>query len=157
MRYRDLPESAKISNRDAKYHRKWHHLGNDLKQYRKRKKLTLNVLSESTGLSISYISDIENGRTNPSLKTCQRFCDFYGQSLAWLFINVRIEYDQNDGLSPVPEEQPAGHFSYPGCGKHYRQTRGVCKNCEECEDCCMCDDSCYISPAKMINRIIKAG
>ena len=96
MRYRDLPESAKIANRASKERRNWHHLGDDLKKLRRRKKLTLNDLSESTGLSLSYISDIENGRTNPSLKTCQRFCDMYGQSLAWLFLNVRVEYDQDE-------------------------------------------------------------
>lgn len=42
-------------------------LGTKLKTLRNGCGLTLKQLSEKTGLSISFISDIENGRRNPNL------------------------------------------------------------------------------------------
>lgn len=43
-------------------------IGIKLKQLRTDKGLTLKQLAEITKLSISFISDIENGRRNPSLE-----------------------------------------------------------------------------------------
>jgi len=40
-----------------------------LKQMRKENNLTLKELSNKSGVSISFISDIENGRRNPSIET----------------------------------------------------------------------------------------
>ncbi len=42
-------------------------VGDKLRALRKQNKLTLKELSEKTNLSISFISDIENKRRNPSI------------------------------------------------------------------------------------------
>lgn len=42
-------------------------VGDKLRSLRKQNKLTLKELSEKTNLSISFISDIENKRRNPSI------------------------------------------------------------------------------------------
>ena len=42
-----------------------------LKEVRATRNLTLKELAELTGLSVSYLSDIERGRTTPSLNTLQ--------------------------------------------------------------------------------------
>lgn len=42
-------------------------IGDKLKQLRKENKLTLKELHNKTGISISFISDIENKRRNPSI------------------------------------------------------------------------------------------
>lgn len=43
---------------------------NKLRYYRKKQKLTLKELSEKTGISVGYLSHLENGsRSNPSMKT----------------------------------------------------------------------------------------
>lgn len=42
-------------------------IGNKLKELRKQNKLTLKELSQKTNISISFISDIENKRRNPSI------------------------------------------------------------------------------------------
>lgn len=39
-----------------------------LRELRTKNKLTLKELSEKSGISISFISDIENGRRNPSIE-----------------------------------------------------------------------------------------
>ncbi|MFZ7120701.1 MAG: helix-turn-helix domain-containing protein [Eubacteriaceae bacterium] len=43
-------------------------IGIMLKKIRKSRSLTLKMLAEKSGLSISYISDIERNRANPSLE-----------------------------------------------------------------------------------------
>ena len=47
-------------------------LGSKLHNMRKARNLTLSNVSETTGLSLSFLSDIERGRTLPSLKTLAR-------------------------------------------------------------------------------------
>ncbi|WP_119072001.1 helix-turn-helix domain-containing protein [Aggregatilinea lenta] len=42
-----------------------------LKEVRMARDLTLKALAERSGLSISYLSDIERGRTTPSLSTLE--------------------------------------------------------------------------------------
>ena len=42
-------------------------IGSRIKATRRDKKLTLKELSEIAGISVSFLSDIENGRSNPSL------------------------------------------------------------------------------------------
>ena len=42
-----------------------------LKEIRTARDLTLKELANRTGLSVSYLSDIERGRTNPSLNTLE--------------------------------------------------------------------------------------
>lgn len=44
-------------------------IGRKLKKFRIKKKYTLRQLSELSGISVSFISDIENGRRNPSIDT----------------------------------------------------------------------------------------
>ena len=43
-------------------------LGERIKFLRKTRKITLKELSKNAGISISFLSDIENGRSNPSLE-----------------------------------------------------------------------------------------
>lgn len=61
-----------------------------LKVLRKRHGLKLREISELTGLSVSYISDIERGRTMPSVETCGKLAEVYGVSLSNLFRGVEI-------------------------------------------------------------------
>jgi len=53
------------------------HTAKAIRQHRKERKQTLQDISTATGLSVSYLSDIERGRTNPSLKTLQRLAAVY--------------------------------------------------------------------------------
>ena len=61
-----------------------------LKALRKQHGLKLREISKETGLSVSYISDIERGRTMPSLETCGKLAEVYGVSLSNLFRGVEI-------------------------------------------------------------------
>ena len=47
-------------------------IGDRIKALRKEHSLTLKDLSEKANISISFLSDIENGRSNPSLERLDR-------------------------------------------------------------------------------------
>jgi len=51
--------------------------GQTIKRERKGYGLTLKELSQRTGISIAYLSDIERGRTDPSLKTIRKLYRFF--------------------------------------------------------------------------------
>lgn len=59
-----------------------------IKELRKVHGWKLRDVSSRTGLSVGYLGDIEHGRTDPSLKTCQKICDCYLIELSDLFVNV---------------------------------------------------------------------
>lgn len=61
-----------------------------LKSLRKQHGLKLREVSKKTGLSISYISDLERGRQNPSLETCQKLATVYKIGLSEMFVDVKL-------------------------------------------------------------------
>lgn len=50
-------------------------LGNKLRKYRKKLKLTQEELAEQTGVDRRTISNLENGKANPSFTTLYRLLD----------------------------------------------------------------------------------
>ena len=50
-------------------------LGDKIKSERLNKSLKQKQLAERAGISISYMSDIERGRTNPSIQTLKKISD----------------------------------------------------------------------------------
>lgn len=63
-------------------------IGVRLRDFRMKADKTLKQISEETGLSVSFISDVERGRVDPSLKTLQKFAKVYDIHLSYLFIGV---------------------------------------------------------------------
>ena len=58
----------------------------ELRVLRSVHKIPLRVLAERTGLSISYLSDLEHGRTAPSLKTVEKIADAYNMDIDIVFV-----------------------------------------------------------------------
>jgi len=56
-------------------------LGAALRMQREETGLKLKEVSEKTGLSISYLSDIERGRTIPTVATLAKIVESYGYRL----------------------------------------------------------------------------
>lgn len=74
-------------------------LKDKLRELRTGRDLTLKNLAETTGLSVSYLSDIERGRTNPSLKTVGALADALDVSVQILLTGVEfIEETSHDDL-----------------------------------------------------------
>ena len=47
-------------------------IGTNIRRYRKAKNMTQKDLGRYIGISNTYLSDLEVGRTNPSIKTLKR-------------------------------------------------------------------------------------
>ena len=59
---------------------------NRMKQIRKKKGITLTDLSKKTGLSIGYLSHLENGsRKNPSIEIMDNISKNLGKSVSNVF------------------------------------------------------------------------
>lgn len=59
---------------------------NKLKRRRKELKITLSELSKKTGLSATYISNLENEqKTNPSKETMEKISAALGQTVSEVF------------------------------------------------------------------------
>jgi transcriptional regulator with XRE-family HTH domain len=66
--------------------------GEKLRMLRKSARdLTLVEVAEQTGLSVSFLSDLERGQTRPSLDTLEKLSKFYGVN-----INELIETIDSD-------------------------------------------------------------
>lgn len=56
-----------------------------LRGIRKCKRLTLLNVSEATGVSVSFLSDLERGKIRPSLNTLEKLAAFYGVPVGEMF------------------------------------------------------------------------
>lgn len=72
-------------------------IGREVRTQRKRQRLTVNELSEKTGISAGMLSKIENGATSPSLTTIQTLANALGVPLVSLFQG----YDEARGVTHV--------------------------------------------------------
>ena len=62
-------------------------LGGKIRAERHKRRLTLEALSERTGLSKSLISQVERGHTEPSITTLKKISAAFGFSVVKLFAN----------------------------------------------------------------------
>ena len=65
-------------------------LGLRLRMLRRRAGLTLEDVSSRAGISLSFLSDLERGRTLPSLETLEAIAEVYSLSVGEALVNVRI-------------------------------------------------------------------
>jgi transcriptional regulator with XRE-family HTH domain len=77
-------------------------LGEAIKKQRKRKGLKQFEVSERTGLSRNYISDIENGRYMPSVDALSRLAVCLGMDLN---IITMSEIQDESTLDSLPEKE----------------------------------------------------
>ncbi|SEE81723.1 cupin domain-containing protein [Ruania alba] len=60
-------------------------IGDRLRVLRRARSLTLRSLAERTGLSVALLSQIENGKTDPSVETLRKLAKVFESDLADLF------------------------------------------------------------------------
>ena len=77
-------------------------IGESIKNLRKEKKLKLKDLYEATGITVSFLSDIENGKKLPSLETLQKIAQA-------LHTPVHVFFREGTGFTPA---QPASNLSH---------------------------------------------
>ncbi|CUO90880.1 transcriptional regulator [Clostridium baratii] len=69
-----------------------------LKKLRKENKLTLKDLSKKSGISVSFISDIENMRRNPSIETLEALAIALNVSINTFFDNKPGELKKTSSI-----------------------------------------------------------
>ncbi|QXE19977.1 helix-turn-helix domain-containing protein [Clostridium sp. 001] len=67
-----------------------------LRELRNTNNLTLKELSKKSGISVSFISDIENGRRNPSIETLKSLANALGISA-----DEFLKTDNNSKEKPI--------------------------------------------------------
>lgn len=75
-------------------------LGDRIRELRKSKGETLKTISDGTMLSVSYLSDIERGRTNPSLQTLESLAAYFGITVTDLLYGVEFAGEKTDHALP---------------------------------------------------------
>lgn len=73
-------------------------LGERIQQLRKDRGWTLSDLATHTDLSVSYHSDIERDRTEPSLKTLVKLADAFDMKV----IEILYPVDLGEKREPLP-------------------------------------------------------
>jgi transcriptional regulator with XRE-family HTH domain len=75
-------------------------LGDRIRELRKKKGETLKVTSEGAELSVSYLSDIERGRTNPSLQTLEALANHFSITVTDLLSGVEFAGTKTENALP---------------------------------------------------------
>ena len=83
-----------------------------VRELRTGQNLTLKNLAEATGLSVSYLSDVERGRTNPSLKTVDLLADALGVSVNSLLTGVEFVEETSEADLPAGLRQLVNDAEY---------------------------------------------
>lgn len=71
-------------------------IGAILWQLRKQQNYSLRALAQATGLSHSFICDVEHGRSNPSIETLQVLAQALGVTPDIFFNKMVAKYDHNN-------------------------------------------------------------
>ena len=90
-------------------------IGEKLKFLRNKKDYTLKQLSQITGVSISFISDIENGRRIPGLEYLDKLAVGLGVSSATLIADSNIDIPnklESNGFDSLTDEESDEISSY---------------------------------------------
>lgn len=75
-------------------------LGQRIRELRSVKGETLKETSTGTNLSVSYLSDIERGRTSPSLQTLETIAGHFDISITDLLAGVAFAGELTDNALP---------------------------------------------------------
>ncbi len=68
-------------------------IGRRLQDSRKAQNLTQEVLAERVGITVVYLSKVENGRVRPTLELLDSMCDALGITLSSLLTGVQTQED----------------------------------------------------------------
>ena len=71
-----------------------------LRELRSERGLRLKDVAQTAGISVPYLSDLERGRTNPSLETLQTLAGAYDITVHDLLESVEFYGSSTDGALP---------------------------------------------------------
>jgi transcriptional regulator with XRE-family HTH domain len=86
-------------------------VGREIRQLRKARDTTITELSAATGLSPGYLSQVERGKSNPSVKALHSISRALGVTISWFFPPAN---EDDDGLHDIvvrAENRRTLHFA----------------------------------------------
>jgi len=95
----------------TEHYKEW--IPKTIKAFRLTNDMTLSDLSVKTGLSVSYLSDLERGRTVPPLDTLDKILMAFGTTLS---LGVQKDYTPTGYMcaKPTTGRVPASVLGLPG-------------------------------------------
>ncbi|MEI4770254.1 XRE family transcriptional regulator [Psychrobacillus sp. FJAT-51614] len=84
-------------------------IGTILKTIRKERKLTLKVLARQTGVSISFLSQVERGRSSVTLESLKKIADA-------LKVNPTVFFPENEKEKELEEIRQQFYYKDLSCG-----------------------------------------
>ena len=66
-------------------------IGGRIKTCRLQNKLTQESLAEICGITVEYLSKIENGKAKPTIDTLGNICDALGSDMSYLFSGSLVD------------------------------------------------------------------
>ena len=106
-------------------------LGERIKSLRQYKKITLREFSKKIGISISFLSDIENSRSKPSLERLKDIAEGLGVAVSYLLGEEEETVESNN------------FYAFTSTENKYRDINGVK------------EDSIYISKKDLPSKALK--
>ncbi len=88
-------------------------LGQNIRSARKKAKVSLQVLSSGTGLSTSFLSQLERGKVNVSVDNLRKVASFLGMEMVQFF-----EVDQGNRLGTVTRKGQGAALDVEGSFAH---------------------------------------
>lgn len=82
-------------------------IGERIKTIRENKGLKQIELAEMAGISNSYLSDIEKGRTTPSIRTLTRLAEALGVEVGYIFLKSNYVITESIAAYDVKTENTA--------------------------------------------------
>ncbi|WP_261133983.1 helix-turn-helix domain-containing protein [Bacillus sp. Marseille-Q3570] len=86
-------------------------IGKQIKSLRKTRELTLKELAERTGVSISFLSQVERGKSSVTLESLKKISDA-------LEVNPSIFFSENRAREESGMEHESFHYEDLSCGIH---------------------------------------
>ena len=85
FRKEDIIKAVKAGKRNKVLTNRLENIGLNIKKYRKQMKLSQVELAVEVGIDRAYLSEIENGRTNPSVNVLYAIADALKIEIKYLF------------------------------------------------------------------------
>ncbi|WP_336824601.1 cupin domain-containing protein [Sporosarcina sp. USHLN248] len=80
------------------------HLGNKIKRIRTKRSMTLKELAEKTGFSISFLSQLERGKSSATLESLKKISIAFGVNPSYFFEENESSDDQTNSFDQRMEE-----------------------------------------------------
>lgn len=80
-------------------------IGNRIKFFREKKKITVNRLANLAGISQSYLRDLELGKKQPTVEYLSYICDALGITLETFFTEEKATDTLEEELKKLSKEQ----------------------------------------------------